>query len=345
LLRRQVERSYAPSEILGHSPAIRSVLDTLLRLSETDVDVLIVGETGTGKELAARALHQRSRRHAGPFVPVDCGAIPDELLESEFFGHERGAFTGAQTRTLGLMEFANQGTFFLDEISQLPLRLQSKLLRVLQERKIRRVGSTKEINLDVRIVAASSLNLKEEVHKQRFRLDLYHRIHVGYVELPPLRDRTPDIPLLVDAFLARYAHEMDKGSVHLSPEVLEVLTSYPWPGNVRELQNALKRTLALARSDRIALEDLPDDIVARAGDRLSEDGGNFFRLRDRRLNAFEKDYLRTLLAHCHGDVSCAAREAKLPRGTFYRLLKKHELSPADFRLESPPPTPATLPQH
>lgn len=331
LLRRQVERTYAFGEILGRSQVMQQVFENIERVAATDFDVLIVGETGTGKELVARAIHQRSRRKDGPFVPVDCGAIPNELMESEFFGHERGAFTGAQTRSLGLLEFANKGTFFLDEISQLPLRLQSKLLRVLQERKIRRVGGTKEIALDVRIVAASSLGLEEEVRKQRFRLDFYHRIHVACIELPPLRDRADDIPLLVDHFLACYSKEAEKDAVQLSAEVMEVLANYSWPGNVRELQNVLKRTLALARHDLISLDDLPDDIVVRAGDLPAQRCQGFFHLRERRLAVFEKEYLKSLLAACQGDVSSAAREARLPRGTFYRLLKKHELSPANFR--------------
>jgi DNA-binding NtrC family response regulator len=331
LLRRQIERSYSFGEILGRSPLMQQVCERIQRLAEIDVDVLILGETGTGKELVARALHQRSPRVSGPFVPVDCGAIPTELMESEFFGHERGAFTGAHTRSQGLLEFASRGTFFLDEIGQLPLRLQVKLLRVLQERKIRRIGGTKEIDVNVRILAATSLNLEEEVRRGSFRLDLYHRINVARVDLPPLRDRAGDIPLLVAHFLARYSGEMGKGAVGIAPEALEVLANYPWPGNVRELQNVLRRVLALIRQPTVSLEDLPDEVVARAGESPSKQGTGFFDLRERRLAAFEKEYLRNLLRACHGDVAGAAREAQLPRGTFYRLLKKSELDPADFR--------------
>ncbi|MBI2929282.1 MAG: sigma-54-dependent Fis family transcriptional regulator [Verrucomicrobia bacterium] len=331
LLRRQVERTYAFGEILGKSPLMQQVFQNIQRIAETDFDVVIIGETGTGKELVARAIHQRSRRKDGPFVPVDCGAIPDQLMESEVFGHERGAFTGATTRSMGLLEFANHGTFFMDELNQLPLRMQSKLLRVLQERKIRRVGGTKEIDLDVRVIAASSMGLQEEVRKERFRADLYHRINVARIELPPLRDRVEDIPLLVDHFLERYVREMEKGPRRLSPEVLEVLASYAWPGNVRELQNVLKRALVLAPQEVISPDDLPDEIVARAGDSASVTGGGFFQLRERRLAAFEKEYFRNLLSACHGDVTAAAREAHLPRGTLYRLLKKYEINPAEFR--------------
>jgi two-component system response regulator PilR (NtrC family)/two-component system response regulator HydG len=331
MLRRQVERTYAFGEILGESSAMQKVFDTIRRVAATDFDVLIAGETGTGKELVARAIHQHSRRKDGPFVPVDCGAIPDELMEREFFGHERGAFTGAQARSLGLLEFANHGTFFLDELTQLPTLLQAKLLRVLQERRIRRVGGTNETALDLRIVAASSLDLEEQVRKGSFRLDLFHRINVARIELPPLRDRNGDIALLAQSLVARYCREMQRSTLELSAEALEMLSGYAWPGNVRELQNLLKRSLTMANGTEITVEDLPEEIVARAGDSSVKAGKGFFALRETRLAAFEKDYLKRLLADCQGDVSSAAREAQLPRGTFYRLMKKHELDPAQFR--------------
>ncbi len=195
LLRRQMERAYCCGEILGESTAMRRLCEKIQRTCETDFDVLIVGETGTGKELVARAIHKRSKRRQGPFVPVNCGAIPEELMEREFFGHERGAFTGANSRGLGLLEYAHGGTFFLDELNQLPLRLQGKLLRVLQERKLRRVGGTQEIDFEVRIVAASSVSLEEEVRQSRFRADLYHRINVARIEVPPLRERARGLPV------------------------------------------------------------------------------------------------------------------------------------------------------
>jgi len=339
LLRRQVERTYCCGDLLGKSAVMQKVCERIQRTAETDFDVLIVGETGTGKELAAHAIHHRSKRKDKPFVPVNCGAIPEELLESEFFGHERGAFTGAQTRSLGLMEFANHGTFFLDELNQLPLRLQGKLLRVVQERKIRRVGATHEIDIDVRMIAASSMSLEDAVKHGQFRADLYHRLNVTRIELPPLRERTEDIPMLVHTFLERYGRELEKAPTRVSPEALEVLINYPWPGNVREMQNAIKRALAWARQEVVTLEDLPDEIVAHAGDSPRQDPGGFFHLRDRRIAAFEREYLQGLLQGCRGDASAAAREAQLPRGTLYRLLKKHELNPADFRAGSAPPEP------
>jgi DNA-binding NtrC family response regulator len=333
LLRRQVERPFTCGNILGHTPGMQKVCESVQRAAATEFDVMIFGETGTGKELVAHAIHQQSKRKDGPFVPVDCGAIPEDLMESEFFGHERGAFTGAQTRSMGLMEFANHGTFFMDEIAQMPMRLQAKLLRVVQERKIRRVGSTQEIELDVRILVASSVDLREAVQRERFRMDLYHRINVVRIELPPLRERVDDIPLLVRSFLDRLTKEMERSPVEVLPEAMEVLMSYPWPGNVRELQNAMRRILAHCDQPVITMDNLPDDIVTKASSIAGggSSGGGFFARRERHLAAFEKDYFRSLLIGTQGDVVAAAREANLPRGTFYRLLKKHGLNSSDFR--------------
>ena len=334
LLRRQIERSFAFGEMLGRSATMQKIFETIERVAEAGVDVLVLGETGTGKELVARSLHQRSPRAEKRFVPVDCGAIPKELMESEFFGHEKGAFTGAQSRSLGLLEYANQGTIFLDEIGHLSPGLQAKLLRALQERSIRRLGSNRQIDIDVRVVAATSLDLDAEVKAGRFRLDLYYRINVARIDLPPLRERDGDIPLLATSLLTSFASEMGRGEVELSSEALEVLSAYSWPGNVRELQNVLKRTLAMVRHNTILPEDLPDHVVAAA--RHLPGGGNegFFAQRERRVAAFEREFLTQLLIDAGGDVSRAAREAQIPRGTLYRLLKNHELDPAEFRRPS-----------
>ncbi len=335
LLRRQVERSYAFGEMLGKSEAMQKIFHMIGRVAETDVDVLVLGETGTGKELVARSIHQRSSRASKRFVPVDCGAIPKELMESEFFGHEKGAFTGAQTRNLGLLEYANQGTIFLDEIGHLSPALQAKLLRALQERTIRRLGSNRQLEIDVRVVAATSLDLDAEVKAGRFRIDLYYRINVARVELPPLREREGDIPLLAERLLKNYVAEMGKRETKLSPEALEVLSAYSWPGNVRELQNVLKRTLAMVRHDVIVPEDLPDPVFAAARHLPAAGDDGFFAKRERRVANFEREYLTSLLANTSGDVSQAARDAQMPRGTLYRLLKNHELDPADFRSDNP----------
>ena len=331
LLRRQIERTYAFGDMIGRSSAMLKVFDDIEQVAESDVDVLIFGETGTGKELVARCVHHRSRRSGFRFVPVDCGAIPEDLLESEFFGHERGAFTGANSRSLGLLEFAARGTLFMDEVGHLPAKLQAKLLRAIQERRIRRLGGTEEFDVDVRVVAATSLDLDEEVRQQRFRADLFYRINVARIKLPALRDRREDIPLLASHFTARYAQEMGRGAVELDAEAVEVLCSYPWPGNVRELQNVVKRVLAMNRTELIRVEDLPDEIVAGAEVLADRDQHGYFDLREQHVASFERQYLIQLLRSHVGDVSGAAAEARLPRGTLYRLLKKHDLNPADFR--------------
>ena len=341
LLQRQVEKSWRYGDIIGRSPAMQHVYEMIRRLAETDADVLIVGETGTGKELVARAIHRASSRKSGRFVPVDCGAIPEDLLESEFFGHERGAFTGAVTRSLGLLEFANRGTFFLDEVAELPPRLQAKLLRVLQERRIRRVGANEETDVDVRVIAATNRDIEEEVREHRFRNDLYYRINVGRIGLCPLRERAEDIPLLVSHLTQRYCQEMGREFLAFDSASLEVLQSYRWPGNVRELQNVLKRVLTIARGTTASVEDLPEQIffatamgASTAAESRAErgtSGAGYFALREQRLAAFDREYLSALLRQCAGDVAEAAREAQLPRGTLYRLLKKHDLNPTDFR--------------
>lgn len=334
LLQRQVERSSQFDELVGKSDKMQAVFETIQRIAETDVDVLVTGETGTGKELVARSIHKRSRQGKGPFVPVDCGAIPEGLLESELFGHERGAFTGAHSRSLGLLEFANKGTFFLDEIGELPLHLQSKLLRVLQERRIRRVGGNDEIDVDVRVIAATSRDLDSELRAGRFRRELYYRINVTTIELPPLRERKEDIAILVNHFVARYAREIrerNQDTVQVDPEFLEALIPYPWPGNIRELQNVIKRALTMTRNANLSLDDLPDEIVTHATPSQNKPGEGFFYIRAQHMTVFEREYMSNLLKICHGDVSLAAREAKLPRGTLYRLLKKYGLTPEAFR--------------
>jgi two-component system response regulator HydG len=332
VLRRAVERPYSFEGFLGESSAMKQVYSVIDRVAGSSVDVLITGETGTGKELVARALHQRSRRAAASFVPVDCGAIPDALMEAELFGHERGAFTGADARRMGLIEFADGGTLFLDEIGELPLALQAKLLRVLQERRVRRVGARQETAVDVRVIAATSRNLDEMVERGEFRRDLFYRVNVVRIDLPPLRARGDDVGLLAEFFANRAAQEMGKPVSGLSMDAYQVLRGYHWPGNVRELQNAVRRAVAMTRSATAGVEDLPDDIVAAAG-RAAGDGAEtgFFAQRAAHMARFERQFLADLLTRHQGDVTAAAREAKLPRGTLYRLMKGHALDGAAFR--------------
>ena len=340
LLRRQIERPYTFEEIIGASPPMRRVYETIEQVAASNVDVLVLGATGTGKELVARAIHRRSRRADRPFVPVDCGAIPDNLLESELFGHERGAFTGADSRRIGLLEFADGGTVFLDELGELPLLLQAKLLRTLQERRIRRVGGREEVEVDVRIVAATARDLDTMIRQGLFRQDLYYRINVVRIELPPLRMRGDDIGLLAEFFANRQSREMAKLMSGITPEAYQVLRQYSWPGNVRELQNVIRRAIALTKGTMIGLDDLPDEVVVAAGERGAEAADatgslGYFQLRDQHVARFERDYLTDLLTRHGGEVQSAAREAKLPRGTLYRLMKNHGLDSGDFRDRRP----------
>jgi two-component system response regulator HydG len=333
LLRRQIEKPYSFDDIVGTCPAMRKVYEVIEQVADSGVDVLVVGDTGTGKELVARSIHRRSRRAAGPFVPVDCGAIPENLLESEFFGHEKGAFTGADQRAIGLLEFANGGTFFLDELGELPLLMQAKLLRTLQERKIRRVGGRQEQDVDVRVVAATARDLDAMVAQGRFRKDLYYRINVVRIDLPPLSARGDDLGLLAEHFAVKYSREMNKPVSGITPEAYQVLSHYGWPGNVRELQNVIRRALALSTDAMIGLEDLPDSLVVAAGGaRTPSDGpAGYFRVRDEHMAKFERQYLTELLRRHGGEVTSAALEAQLPRGTLYRLLKNHGIDAGSFR--------------
>jgi DNA-binding NtrC family response regulator len=333
LLRRQVERPYTFDDIIGTSAAMRKVFETIDQVADSGVDVLVVGDTGTGKELVARSIHRRSRRAGGPFVPVDCGAIPENLLEAEFFGHEKGAFTGAENRSIGLLEFADAGTFFLDELGELPLLMQAKLLRTLQERRIRRVGGRQETDVDVRIVAATARDLDAMVSQGRFRKDLYYRINVVRINLPPLSARGDDLGLLAEHFAIKYSREMNKPVAGITPEAYQVMAHYAWPGNVRELQNVIRRALALSTNSMIGVENLPDSLVVSAGaDRGAKNGaGGYFRARDDHMAKFERQYLIELLRQHGGEVTSAALEAQLPRGTLYRLLKNHGIDAGSFR--------------
>ncbi len=290
-----------------------------------------MGESGTGKELVAGSIHKCGQRRNNRFVPVDCGAIPENLLENEFFGYEKGAFTGAQGAALGLIEFAKNGTFFLDEVCELPLHLQSKLLRGLQERKFRRVGGQQEMEADIRVIAATNRDIKKEVNEGRFRADLYYRLNVVQLILPPLRERKEDIPLLVDYFIKHLSRELNRPLPDVSSDALEILCAYPWTGNIRELQNVLKRALALCPENQINVGDLPEEMVATAGEFSQNGKQGLFYFKNQKVIEFEKEYLAKLLQKYDGDVSAAAQEALIPRGTFYRLMKKCGLDAKEFR--------------
>ena len=259
-LRREVETKYRFENIVGKSPKMQELFETIRRVAGSRATVLVTGERGTGKELVARAIHFNSLRPSGPFVPLNCSAIPQELMESELFGHVKGAFTGAVAARHGVFELAHGGTLFLDEISEIPLTLQAKLLRVIQEREFRRVGGTKEVRVDVRIISATNRDLTEAIAKGAFRDDLFDRLNVVQLDVPPLRERREDIPLLVFHFLQRLSGETERPAKQIAPDALAVLEKYHWPGNVRELENVIERAVTLARSDRIEIADLPESV-------------------------------------------------------------------------------------
>jgi two-component system, NtrC family, response regulator AtoC len=268
-LKKQLRDKYEFSNIIGNSQAMQQLFSRMKRIIKTDSTVLILGESGTGKELVAKAIHFNGSRREKPFIAVNCSAIPENLLESELFGHVKGAFTGAVKEKVGKFEAANQGTIFLDEIGTLPMHLQTKLLRVLQEQELERVGSNKQIKLDVRVISATNVNLEEEVQRGNFREDLFYRLNVIPVLIPPLRERIEDILPLTRHFLEKNCRAMQRSVMHLDKEALEALEAYPWNGNVRELENIIERIVALTEGDLITLRDLPANIAKSYHERSS----------------------------------------------------------------------------
>jgi len=323
-LRKEVHKEYSFHQILGKSKPIQAVFDLIRRVADSPTNVLITGESGTGKELVAKAIHYNSDRKDAPFIPVNCAAIPEQLLESELFGHMRGAFTDAKLDKRGLFEEAQKGTLFLDEISELPLMLQAKILRAIQEKEIRRVGANKPISVDVRIIAATNLNLSEEVKNKRFREDLYYRLNVIELKLPPLRERREDIPLLVEAFLKKCGEARGKGVKGVSEAALAMLMDYAWPGNVRELENIIERAVTLSRGEKISPDDLPASVQGARGDRrvLDEAAEKTLPLHD-----LEKEYIKKVLDKCGGNKYQAAHALGIDRKTLYRKLAEIEGKP------------------
>jgi len=306
---------------LGEAPEVHRVRAMIERVRDTDAPVFIAGESGTGKELAAKILHETGRRRSGPFVAVNCAAIPEALLESELFGHARGSFTGAVRDKSGLVEEASGGTFFLDEIGDLPVGLQSKLLRILEERTIRRVGETRPRPVDVRFVSATNKDLEREVERGRFRQDLYYRLKIIVLELPPLRERPEDIRILLDHFLDQFSRSMGRPRPFIAPVALEMLLRYPWPGNVRELQNEVQRGLVLAAGGPLILEEHLSPKVNPAGLTYSRESHRFAEAKA----DFERRFLREALVRCRYHRTRTAAEVGLTRQGLFKLLKKHGL--------------------
>ena len=321
-LKKIVKERYGFENIITKSEKMEAVLDQVAHAAESDANVFIEGESGTGKELIARTLHLASSRKDGPFVAINCAAIPETLLESELFGYQKGAFTDAARNKKGLFSQAHQGTFFLDEISEMALSMQAKFLRVLQEKEFYPIGAQKTIKVNTRFIASSNRNLEAEVKKGTFREDLFYRIHVIVIQLPPLRQRKDDIPLLANYFLSKYTREAQKDITGFTPSALQKLMLHDWPGNVRELENTVECAVALA-SQNIISEDaiLPDQSAAEGG---------LQSLKDAKEN-FEKNYLIQLIEITHGNVSQAAKLAGKYRADLYQLLKKYDIKAADYR--------------
>jgi DNA-binding NtrC family response regulator len=314
-LKEHIEVATRPNEMIGQSAAMKRVLEAIETVGPTDATVLITGESGTGKELVARAIHYASPRRFHPLVAVHCGALTETLLESELFGHEKGAFTGAQYRKKGKFEVAEGGTIFLDEIGDISLKTQTDMLRVLQEREITRVGGNQSIKVDFRVVAATNRPLEQMIEEGKFRPDLYYRLNVFRIELPPLRDRREDIPLLVNAFVRKFSREMSKRITRVNPRAMDALQQYNWPGNVRELENAVERAMVVAQEPEIREQDFTIRAGVQVLGNQAADG--------RTLDDIEKAHILRVLEDCGGNQTRAAEVLDIDRVTLHHKLKKY----------------------
>jgi two-component system response regulator HydG len=316
-LRTEARNTFGFEGIVGQSEKIRQVLSVLPRVAQTESTVLITGESGSGKELIAKAIHGASRRAHGPFVSVSCAALPEQLLENELFGHVKGAFTGALAARKGLLEEAHGGTFFLDEIGEAPVAIQAKLLRVLEDRTIRRLGDNRSIPVDVRITAATNRDLQEAVREKSFREDLFYRLNVITIHLPPLRERKEDIPLLARHFLALHCQRLQRDLSGFSPAALKILTSQEYPGNIRELSNVVEQAVALAVGPMIEPHDLPEKLRTRETDEVPSPVA--------RLAAAEREVILELLQTRGGNLGMVAQDLGISRTTLWRRIKEHKI--------------------
>jgi DNA-binding NtrC family response regulator len=327
-LRRQLSDRYAFANMVSRNPAMLEIFATLEMLARNDVTVLITGESGTGKELAARAIHYQGKRRTGRFVAINCAAVPETLMESELFGYERGAFTGALNERIGKIELASGGTLFLDEVESMPLPMQAKMLRVLEERAIERLGGNRRVQVDMRVVAATNQDLGKLVRDGRVREDFYYRINVVPLNLPPLRERREDVPLLVIEFLRNNPLAREKGLNRLTDRAINQLTAYDWPGNIRELSNVMERAVLRAKGDTVKEVDVPTS--GKADGRRVSAAHYHLPLREF-LKGAERDYLSTLLNQYHGGIARCARHASVDQATLHRKIKAHGLRAGDFR--------------
>jgi DNA-binding NtrC family response regulator len=329
-LRQRVHEEHNLENILSKSPKMLKVFELIRSLAETDSGVMITGETGTGKELVARAIHNLSRRKNRQFVAINCGAFPDTLLESELFGYEKGAFTGAVQSRGGKIELADGGTLFLDEIEAMAAPMQVKLLRVLQEREVERLGGNRKVKIDMRVIAATNVDLSLCLARGTLREDFYYRINVIPIQLPPLRERLEDLPLLIEHILSRHPVAIERSIRQVAPKVLDQMLAYHWPGNIRELENILERAIVKSRGDVIENVDLPAPPQRILDLWYAGNGAREISLKQWLSNS-EKDYLRSLLIKYKGSISSTAKEAKVDNKTLYRKMRRHGLHKESFK--------------
>ncbi len=335
-LRRRIQKESALKKIVGASPEMQKVFEFIRTVSPSDATVLITGESGTGKELVARAIHELSPRSKMPFVTVNCPTLPENILETELFGYAKGAFTDAKHDKKGLFQEAQGGTLLLDEIGELPVNLQSKLLRVLQEKEIKPIGTSKSIKVDVRVVASTNSDLKKQMLEKKFREDLYYRLNVVSIQMPPLRERAGDIPLLARHFLSRFCEEFSKKGLKLDPEATDSLIAHSWHGNVRELENTLKRAVIMTKGDTITSADLFEEkegacmVTTKDAMRLP-----YRKAKEYVLSTFNHEYLSHILSENDGNVTRAARQCGLERQALQQILRRYGICAEDFRSKAP----------
>jgi len=331
-LRDQMRKRVSFHGLIGKNYQMQHIYETLSIISPSNSTVLILGETGTGKDLMAHAIHYNSPRRGKPFVKVDCGALSESLLESELFGHEKGAFTHAYQQRIGRFEYANGGTIFVDEIGEIPPRLQAKLLRVLEEKKIERVGSNRTLDVDVRIIAATNRDLDKDIQSGKFRSDLFYRLNVIQIKIPPLRERVDDIPFLVNHFIEKYGEKNGIKIQRVSQEVLQALMKYQWLGNVRELEHVIEKTLLLQKGDVIESVDLPKDReLSECRSRNTYLEMLFKEAKGMIVEEFEREYFSHLLECTGGNISSASKKSGLDYKSFYEKMKRYGINPHDFK--------------
>jgi DNA-binding NtrC family response regulator len=341
MLREEIKTLYGIDTIISRHAKMTEIMGMVQQIADSKATVLIEGESGTGKELVARAIHLNSQRAGFPFIVVNASAIPRELLESELFGHEKGAFTGAGKRKIGSFELAHKGTLFLDEIGEMPRELQVKILRAIEGYRFMRVGGTEEIDVDVRLITATHRDLKAAVEAGEFREDLFYRLHVVSIKLPPLKERKGDIPLLVSHFIEKHKKEVKDRPLKISEKALQNLENYSWPGNVRELENCVLRAMLLARSNRIEVEDLPPEVRGEEGEptfSVPRDSTELRRmkwqLKRKAENEVEKAFLREALKRNKGNISKTAMDVGMDRRQLQNLIRKHRMVVKEFKRDS-----------